>query len=88
MMPKLVNFKILNCNYRVTTVRTVMKLIPKINLGPHTHSVKISVQYLNPIKSLDEKTIFDDFQKFRRALTEIVVTFPKLKFSRQIWNLM
>jgi hypothetical protein len=44
---------------------------------------KILVQYLNPIKSYDEKTIFDDFQKFWRALTEIAVTFPKLKISRQ-----
>ncbi len=50
---------------------------------PHTHVVKILDQYLNPIKSYDEKTIFDDFQKFRRALTEIAVTFPKLKISRQ-----
>ncbi len=45
--------------------------------------VKILDQYLNPIKSYDEKTIFDDFQKFRRALTEIAVTFPKLKILRQ-----
>ncbi len=37
MMPKLENFKILNCNYRVTTVCTVMKLIPKISLGSIHH---------------------------------------------------
>jgi hypothetical protein len=59
-----------------------MKLIP-LTYWPHTPSVKISVQYLDPIKSYDEKTIFDDFQKFRRALTEIAVTFPELKISRQ-----
>ncbi len=45
--------------------------------------VKILDQYLNPIKSYDEKTIFDDFQKFRRALTDIAVTIPKLKISHQ-----
>jgi hypothetical protein len=45
--------------------------------------VKILAQYFNPIESYEEKTIFDEFQKFRRALTEIAVTFPKLKFLRQ-----
>jgi hypothetical protein len=45
--------------------------------------VKILVQCFNPIESYEEKTIFDEFQKFRRALTEIAVTFPKLKILLQ-----
>jgi hypothetical protein len=44
--------------------------------------VKILAQYFNPIKSYEEKTNFDEFQKFRES-TEIAVTFTKLKILRQ-----
>jgi hypothetical protein len=45
--------------------------------------VKILAQYFNPIESYEEKTIFDEFQKVWRALTEIAVTLTKLKILRQ-----
>jgi hypothetical protein len=49
---------------------------------------KYLAQYFNPIENYEEKTIFDEFQKFRRALTEIAVTFTKLKILRQKFGIL
>jgi hypothetical protein len=87
-MPKLTNFKFSNCNYRSTTVRTVMKFIPKVSLGP-IHMCKNYSPIFQSYRKLWRKNEFWWISKISESSHGNRCKFPETQnFAPKIWNLM